>query len=161
MVAVRRPRTGMRLMSEDDVPVVMAIEKAEYEFGWTEGIFRDCLRVGYLGLVYVIEDRVVGYGVASVRAGECHILNLCVSSDYTRRGIARALLRRMLRLAAKLRAESAWLEVRPTNFVAIGLYQSEGFSKVGSRRDYYPARIGREDALLFSRALEDFRVRAS
>ena len=157
MVAVLRERSGIRLMRDDDLSRVMEIENSEYEFGWTEGIFRDCLRVGYLGLVYLTESGIAGYGVAAVRAGECHILNLCVATEFSGRGFARALLSRLLRLAARLQARSAYLEVRPSNFAAISLYKGSGFEQIGLRRGYYPATIGREDALVFSRDLDEFR----
>ncbi len=155
MAAVVQGRSGIRLMREDDIAEIIAIEQAEYEFGWTEGIFRDCIRVGYLGLVYLVDSAVAGYGVAAVRAGECHVLNICVARRSAGRGYAKALLRRLLRLATTLRAHTAYLEVRPSNHVAINLYQRAGFRQIGVRRDYYPARIGREDALVLSKSLND------
>jgi ribosomal protein S18 acetylase RimI-like enzyme len=45
------------------------------------------------------------------------------------------------------------LEVRPTNAAARALYARAGFVQLGVRRDYYPAKPGREDALLLGRAL--------
>ena len=63
-------------------PSVVAIERASYQFPWSEGIFRDCLRVGYI--CRVVDARatsVIGYGVMSVGAGEAHILNLCVDAS--------------------------------------------------------------------------------
>lgn len=142
-------------MREEDLRRVMEIERAEYEFGWTSAIFRDCLRVGYIGLVYVADRQVVGYGIAAARAGECHVLNLCVSADYTGRGYARALLNRVFHMARALRARTAYLEVRPTNYSALRLYLRCGFRQIGLRRDYYPAQVGREDALVLGRTLED------
>jgi len=41
-----------------------------------------------------------------------------------------------------------FLEVRPTNVLAIALYQSVGFVQVGLRKGYYLAEQGREDALV-------------
>ena len=154
MVAVLDEREGIRLMHEEDLEQVMRIELAEYEFGWTEGIFKDCLRVGYIGLVYEVDSQVVGYGIGAARAGECHVLNLCVSSEHSRRGYARALLDRLLAMARALRSHTAYLEVRPTNHVAIRLYFRAGFHQIGVRRDYYPAHGGREDALVLARSLE-------
>ena len=55
---------------------------------------------------------------------------------------------RLLKLARQQGAESALLEVRPSNRPAIDLYLSLGFSEAGLRRDYYPAERGREDALV-------------
>ena len=40
----------------------------------------------------------------------------------------------------------AFLEVRPSNVVAVRLYQALGFEQVGMRRGYYQAPGGREDA---------------
>jgi ribosomal-protein-alanine N-acetyltransferase len=88
-----------------------------------------------------------------VRAGECHVLNICVAQENAGRGYAKALLRRLLRLAATLRAHTAYLEVRPSNHIAINLYRRAGFRQIGVRRDYYPARVGREDALVLSKSL--------
>lgn len=155
MVAVLNLREAIRSMREEDIEEVMAIELAEYEFGWTTGIFRDCLRVGYIGLVYTIDERIVGYGVAAARAGECHVLNLCVAGQFTGRGYARALLERLLEMARELRIKSAYLEVRPTNNLALRLYLRAGFRQIGIRRDYYPAAVGREDALVLAKSLSD------
>ena len=44
-----RPRlVRFRAMVPGDVPAVGAVERASYAYPWSEGIFRDCLRVGYL-----------------------------------------------------------------------------------------------------------------
>jgi ribosomal-protein-alanine N-acetyltransferase len=43
-----------------------------------------------------------------------------------------------------------FLEVRPSNPNAIALYASEGFLKIGQRPRYYPAKDGREDAIVMA-----------
>ena len=43
---------------------------------------------------------------------------------------------------------SVFLEVRPSNSAAIALYRKLGFNELGIRKDYYPAKEGREDALM-------------
>ena len=50
-------------------------------------------------------------------------------------------------------AETMLLEVRPSNTAAINCYNAAGFNEIGSRKDYYPAADGREDALLFARQI--------
>ena len=45
------------------------------------------------------------------------------------------------------------LEVRPSNTVAINCYNAAGFNEIGSRKDYYPATGGREDALLLAKQI--------
>jgi ribosomal-protein-alanine N-acetyltransferase len=147
------PLFRMRPMSEGDVVQVMAVEGAAYTHPWTEGIFRDCLRVGYCCWVCVVEHSVVAHGVMSVAAGESHVLNVCVHPDWQGRGLGRRILRRLLAIARRHRADTAFLEVRASNAAAIGLYQSEGFNEIGRRRGYYPAEKGREDALLLAKSL--------
>jgi ribosomal-protein-alanine N-acetyltransferase len=45
--------------------------------------------------------------------------------------------------------------VRPSNSAAIALYDAEGFNEIGRRPRYYPARNGREDALVMALELLD------
>jgi ribosomal-protein-alanine N-acetyltransferase len=144
---------AIRPMRAADVAEVVAIERASYQFPWSEGIFRDCLRVGYVCRVATINRGVSGYGVMSVGAGEAHILNLCIGAAYRCRGVGRRLLGYLVERAAAAGMGEAFLEVRPTNTSAIRLYQSIGFEQVGTRRGYYQAVGGREDAAVLKLAL--------
>lgn len=148
------PEPGIRPMHELDVPVVVAIERASYQFPWSEGIFRDCLRVHYTCRVAAIGVMTVGYGILSVAAGEAHLLNLCVADAYRCRGIGRRLLDHMLLAAGTAGAREAFLEARPSNSGAIRLYQSLGFVQIGLRRGYYQAAAGREDAIVLKRRID-------
>jgi [ribosomal protein S18]-alanine N-acetyltransferase len=147
----------IRPMTEPDVPDVVAIERSSYQFPWSEGIFRDCLRVGYVCRVVSLRGETVGYGVMSVGAGEAHILNLCVHAEVRCRGIGRRLLAYLVDRAAASGMGEAYLEVRPSNTGAIRLYQSLGFEQVGIRRGYYQAVGGREDAAVLKLPLRGRR----
>lgn len=140
------PSVAIRAMGEPDLPRVAELESKCYQFPWSEGIFRDCVRVGYVCRVVEIDVDLVGYGVMSLGAGEAHILNVCVRENLRGRGIGRALLRHLLDRGAAAGMLEAFLEVRPSNLAAIRLYQSLGFEAVGVRRGYYQAVGGREDA---------------
>jgi ribosomal-protein-alanine N-acetyltransferase len=137
-----------------DLDTVMAIERQAYEFPWSLGIFRDCLRVGYCCWCYEVDEHLRGYGVMSVAAGESHILNLTVSPDARRQGIGMKLMKHFMQLACRHNADTIMLEVRPSNAAAVRLYEKLGFNEIGVRRNYYPAQAGREDALLLARTLE-------
>lgn len=153
MNALREPSfaSAFRPMREADLPAVMEVEERCYEFPWTFGVHRDCLRVGYSCWVLQLEDlRVGGHGVMSVAAGESHLLNLCVDTRARRRGWARRFLGHLIDVARERHADVMLLEVRPSNAPALKLYESAGFSEVGLRRAYYPARNGREDAILLA-----------
>lgn len=151
VVSVSQPR--LRPMQEADVNDVLEVERAAYEFPWTRAIFRDCIRVGYTCLVYEGARGLLGHGVMSLAAGECHLLNICIHPDYQRRGLGRALIDYLLKLAQLRNAHLALLEVRVSNRAAYNLYIQMGFDEIGMRPGYYPARAGREDAIMLARDL--------
>jgi ribosomal-protein-alanine N-acetyltransferase len=151
------PDILIRPMSENDVSEVIAVERASYQFPWSEGIFRDCLRVGYVCRVVTVNDTIIGYGVMSIGAGEAHILNLCIGDSYRCRGVGRRLLTYLIDRGAAAGMSEAFLEVRPSNTSAIRLYLSVGFEQVGMRRGYYQAAGGREDAAVLKLALRPRR----
>lgn len=153
------PEVQIRPMTAADVQDVIAIERAAYQFPWSDGIFRDCLRVGYVCRVLTLGAGAVGYGVMSVGAGEAHILNLCVHENFRCRGMGRQLLEHLLDRAAAAGMTEAFLEVRPSNTAAIRLYQAMGFTQVGMRRGYYQAVGGREDAAVLKLSLRGRRLR--
>jgi ribosomal-protein-alanine N-acetyltransferase len=142
-----------RDMREADVPAVMAIERVAYEFPWTEGVLRDCFRFGYLCKVYVSGDEIIGYGIVTIGAGECHFLNICIAPEHQQRGHGARLVALLLQAARQAHARSALLEVRISNTAAFRLYHRLGFNEIGMRKGYYPARGGREDALVLAREL--------
>jgi [ribosomal protein S18]-alanine N-acetyltransferase len=137
-----------RAMIPSDIPGVTAVERASYEFPWSEGIFRDCLRVGYLCRIAECEGEVVSYGIVAMGAGEAHILNICVSATMRCRGVGRQMMNLLLERSRQAGMGEVFLEVRPSNMHAIALYQSLGFVEVGRRKAYYQAVDGREDALV-------------
>ena len=147
------PQFVFRRMVEDDVPAVAATERAGYAFPWSEGIFRDCLRAGYLCRIAELDGILVGYGILSVGAGEAHILNLCIRPEFRCRGIGRKMLDHLADLARAAGAKDLFLEVRPSNTSAVRLYQTAGLQQVGIRRGYYQAENGREDAVVMRLAL--------
>lgn len=143
----------LRVMEEADVPAVMAIERVAYEFPWSEGILRDCFRFGYLCKVYESSEGIIGYGIISIGAGECHFLNICIAPPHQHRGHGARLVTQLLEIARTARARTALLEVRVSNNAAFRLYDKLGFNEIGTRRGYYPAHGGREDALVLAREL--------
>ena len=145
--------TGFRPMVFDDVPRIMEIEQVIYKHPWTAGIFRDCIRVGYNCFVYDLDKTIQAYGLISIAANEAHILNICVAPEFQGQGIGKKMLYKLIDTAEEKGVDSIFLEVRKSNQVAVQLYQQEGFNRIGVRRNYYPAEQGKEDALVFAKAL--------
>lgn len=96
-------------------------------------------------IVAVDEDgTVAGYAGVQIICGEGYITNVAVLPSYRRKGIAKALMRRVM----ENEMDFLTLEVRKSNAPAIKLYESLGFSKVGERKNFYSDPI--EDALLYT-----------
>lgn len=146
-------KLSSRAMVEDDLVQVLKIERSAYPEPWSEGVFSDCLRVGYRCDLYLKNDQVVGYSVVSTGAGEAHLLNLCLHPEYQGLGLGRQMLRKVLEKLPQERVETIFLEVRVSNQAAKNLYLSEGFNEIGQRFNYYPKGEEREDALVFAKSL--------
>ncbi|CCE24974.1 ribosomal protein S18-alanine N-acetyltransferase [Methylotuvimicrobium alcaliphilum] len=144
----------MRRMTGKDLSAVLAIENTNYDFPWSEGVFKDCFKAGYSCWVCEDVDRILGYSIVSIAVGEAHILNISVASEEQGQGIGRKMLTHLIEVARWYKTETIFLEVRPSNSGAIALYEKTGFNEIGIRKDYYPAQEGREDALML--ALELF-----
>jgi len=155
VAAILKPDVpALRAMRLEDLDSVVAIETAAYDFPWTLGIFRDCLRAGYECWVLATATRVIGYSVLSVAAAEAHLLNVCVALEFHGQGHGTRMVRRMIDLARWHHAERMFLEVRPSNERAVKLYDHIGFNEIGRRPNYYPAKRGREDAIVMAIELQ-------
>ena len=153
MSAVLKDQPRLAAMAEPDLDAVLAIESAVYSHPWTRGNFADSLRAAYSCRTLRLGQELLGYFVLMVAAGEAHLLNLSVAQAHQRRGHGSALLREAQRLSREQGGRRMFLEVRPSNSAGQVLYEKFGFRKIALRRGYYPAVLGREDALVLSCAL--------
>lgn len=162
----------LRQMTMADMPKVMEGELRSYPHPWTEGIFIDCL-LSKRYSCWVLDAGTVkdnekisprdnieqqnielwGHIVISAVAGEAHILNLCVYPDMQSKGWGRKLLTEAEWIAKQHRAETCFLEVRPSNLSGMNLYQDMGYNEIGTRKNYYPTENGREDAVVMAKTL--------
>jgi ribosomal-protein-alanine N-acetyltransferase len=88
----------------------------------------------------------IGYMIISRYVDAWHVMNIAVSPDRRRQGIARTLLEHLFAVTAGYGHRGYTLEVRVSNADAIRLYESVGFKARGIRRGYYTDN--REDALI-------------
>jgi ribosomal-protein-alanine N-acetyltransferase len=143
----------LRPMTVDDVVTIMQVEARAFPYPWTAGIFHDCLKHGYSGWVYEQNGSLVGYAMMMFVLDEMHLLNICIRPEDHGRGLGSRLLKTLERIALGAKAENCFLEVRQSNFSAIRLYLNAGFNEVGVRKGYYPATVGREDAIVMAKTL--------
>jgi ribosomal-protein-alanine N-acetyltransferase len=146
----------IRPMCAEDLDAVLSNEFTGYIFPWTRGIFAGCLKVGNQCWVIERAGEVIGHAVVTVGGGEAHLLNVCVRGSEQGSGVGRKLTMYAIEQAHAAGANALFLEVRPTNHVALKLYDSIGFAEVGLRKDYYPAQLGHEDAQVLVLDLESF-----
>lgn len=142
-----------RPMHMTDLDEVMRIEPQIYSHPWTRGNFVDSLHSGYSAWVLQNKDEIVGYSLLMMIMDEAHLLNLSVARAYQKQGLGRYLLEYMMQIARNHHALNMFLEVRTSNISAIALYENVGFNEMAIRRNYYPAKSGREDAILMGMAL--------
>lgn len=142
-----------RPMHTTDLDEVMRIEPQIYSHPWTRGNFLDSLRSGYSAWILQKSDEIVGYSLLMMIMDEAHLLNLSIAKNYQKQGLGRYLLEHMMQMARNHKALNMFLEVRTSNIPAIALYENVGFNEMAIRRNYYPAKSGREDAILMGVAL--------
>ncbi len=143
-----------RRMTEADVDAIMAIENEVYPYPWTRGNFKDSLHSGYHCWIVEAGHEIIGYGVIMIAAGEGHLLNLSIAKPWQRCGRGRDMLGFLLKLARDFDVGKIYLEVRPSNAAGRALYADAGFNEIATRRGYYPAHDGREDAVVLALELK-------
>ena len=140
-------------MNEAHLFEVAEIEKACFALPWT---FESLYQVLYnpLSVLYVavLDKDVVGYISMQHIIDEGYIANLAVLPEYRRKGIARALLLKLVDYANKKDLVFLTLEVRKSNRSAIDLYKSIGFAIEGERKGFYDHP--KEDAFIMTKRFQ-------
>ena len=150
-------------MTEHDLLEVVEIEEQSglSRWGWAayyaelQGVNRSLMlvaRIGGSGAERLHRNRIAGYIVARFSAGELHINNVAVRTEFRGQGIGKRLLTKILAHGRKLDAAAAFLELRAGNSIAQSLYEKAGFVPVGKRRNYYSDPV--EDAVTMSAQLK-------
>jgi len=129
----------IRPIAETDIDGVLAIERASFPTPWSRGMFLDEMLQGVCRAWFVADSPwgILGYAGLMEVEEEGHLLNLAVRTDARRSGIAAALLAEILTEAQRRGLERVTLEVRPSNFAALAMYDAAGFEVAGSRPGYY------------------------
>lgn len=137
-------------MAMRDTSQAAELEKQTFPDAWPERSFCDCLAMGHSCWVIATDDRLIGYAIMIVEKGYAHIMNMCVHPEYMGRGNGRRLLEHLLDQARQAPVRIVTLEVRSSNEVALNLYRSCGFVRIGVRASYYPGSDGGEDAVVMA-----------
>ncbi len=133
----------IRQYVREDIPSILAIQsQCPQASRWLEA---DYVRLveNPGGTILVAEldamtpPKVVGFAAFHRIMDEAELGNLAVDPDYQHQGGGKALLEEACKRLAAEGAKRIYLEVRPSNKPALGLYDSRGFGLHSVRKDYY------------------------
>ncbi len=140
-------------MEESQLDPIHTIERACFTDAWSRNAFLSDIRYDKgVCLTALWDSRVAGYLMAVIVLDECSLNNIAVDPSCRRKGVARALLDRLLAICRERGCASVTLEVRESNFAAQSLYLSYGFEQVGRRERYYTSPS--EAAVLMTKNLD-------
>jgi ribosomal-protein-alanine N-acetyltransferase len=134
---------GIRQMTVEDLPAVMALEKQSFKNPWSPELLQRELQHEWSTILLVEEERgeggpvLLGLVIFWIVHDEVHVLNVATAPEHRRRGVARAVMDEVLARGKARRCTLATLEVRRSNEPALQLYRSLGFRPVGIRPNYY------------------------
>ena len=139
--------TDIRRLTYADLPQVIAIERRAFPAPWSLAMF--VLELSKpSGICLAMPDAsgqgLDGYLVCSRYADVWHLMNIAVTPERRRRGIATELMNGLFERAGA--GARFTLEVRTSNSAAIRMYEGFGFRPAGHRRRYY--HDNGEDALI-------------
>ena len=131
-------RTQIRWLIRRDMDDVLAIERASFQFPWTEEEFLCCLRQrNCIGTVAELDHRIVGFIIYELHKSLLRILNFAVAPDVRRNGIGKQMVQRLIDKLSQQRRNEIVLEVRETNVPAQLFFASSGFRAVTVLRGHY------------------------
>lgn len=136
-------------MTSELIPEVARLEIVCFSQPWSEKALAEELGNENSHFLAAVSDKLIGYiGVQEIY-GEAYITNVAVFGEYRKSGVGRALLKAACDGAKNRGCEFITLEVRESNIPAITLYESEGFEKVGIRKNFYSAPS--ENGLIYTK----------
>ena len=134
-------------MLAEHVAQVAELEKICFTTPWSEkSIASELKNIYALWLVAEDQGTVVAYIGSQLSHPEADVMNVAVSPERRREGIAEVLVDALVMELKRLGCSSLTLEVGASNDPAVGLYQKTGFHQVGRRKNYY--HNPKEDALI-------------
>ncbi len=145
----------IRRLTYGDLPSVISIERRSFPTPWSLAMFvLELSKPSGICLAAEDETGLIGYLVCARYDEVWHLMNVAVTTENRRRGIASELIDRLFEEAG---SEARFtLEVRVSNLPAIAMYEGIGFRSAGRRRSYY--HDNGEDALIMWLVLERARA---
>ncbi|RUL89732.1 ribosomal protein S18-alanine N-acetyltransferase [Tautonia sociabilis] len=131
-------RVHIRWMIRRDMPEVLAIEHASYEFPWCEEEFLRVLRQrNCIGMVAECGERVVGFMIYELHKTRLQVLNLAVSPEFRRMGVGRQMVAKLVGKLSSHRRTRISMTIRETNLSGQLYFRALDFRATEVLREYY------------------------
>ena len=141
------------LMDASHVEAIVELERVCFSDPWSmNSIVSELNNPLSLWLVAMEGDKLAGYVGSQSVLGWADMMNIAVSPDFRRQGVAQQLVLELITHLKLNNVTCLTLEVRVSNDPAINLYHKLGFVQVGRRPNYY--RNPKEDALILRKEWE-------
>lgn len=131
-------RVHIRWMIRRDMPEVLAIEHASFEYPWCEEEFLRVLRQrNCIGMVAEYGERIVGFMIYELHRNKIHVLDFAVHPEFRRRGVGRQMIHKLVGKLSGQRRNRIALYVRESNLAAQLFYRVSGFRATEVIREHY------------------------
>lgn len=137
-------------LTEQDFNDAYTIEQSSHLIPWSEQTFRSNQGERYLNKKIVCDDQLAGFLICQKVLDEATLFNIAIAPKYRQQGLAKLLLGHLMQELENNHVKILWLEVRESNRLAINLYYQLGFNEITVRKNYYPTKQGREDAIIMA-----------
>ncbi|MEY0232999.1 ribosomal protein S18-alanine N-acetyltransferase [Providencia manganoxydans] len=145
--------TKISALKQSDLATAFLIEKLSHDFPWSERVFYGNQGEKYHNIKISVDNQIVGFAITQCILDEATLFNIAIHPDYQGKGYGRVLMEHLIDDLSSKNVLTLWLEVRESNAAALHLYDKLGFHQVTVRKDYYPAKEEREDALILALTL--------
>ena len=150
-------RVHIRWMIRRDMPEVLAIEHAGFEFPWCEEEFLRVLRQrNCIGMVAELGERVVGFMIYELHKNKLNILDFAVHPEFRRQGVASQMVGKLVGKLSSHRRTRIVLHVRETNLPAQVFFRAQGFKAIEVVREHFQDTT--EDAYLMNYLFDEVTV---
>lgn len=131
-------KVQIRWLIRRDMQEVLEIEKACFEFVWTEEDFLCCLRQrNCIGMVAEHDHKIVGFMIYELHKMKLRIVNFAVAPSAQHKGVGSQMINRLVEKLSQQRRKEIALEIRETNLPAQLFFKQQGFRAVHVLRSHY------------------------
>jgi ribosomal-protein-alanine N-acetyltransferase len=137
--------TTYRPANAFDLPVFVSLDKELFPYSpWSASQYKEEFSAPTRHFVVALDETesIIGYaGVFAPGGAEADVLTVGVIPSQRGNGIARQLMALITDWAKQQGSIAMMLEVKVDNLQAIGLYDSLGYAKLNTRKDYFGAGL--------------------